>query len=86
VNRTNYCQTGNRSFRALPISSHDKLFLTLEAMVTGNCCVIKSIDTKAGLFSKVSRLARESSQPPIQWLQQGAISPRVKRLVRETDH
>jgi hypothetical protein len=37
------------------------------------------------LFSKSSRQALGSTQPPIQWVP-GALSPRVKRPGREADH
>jgi hypothetical protein len=37
------------------------------------------------LFSMSSRLALESTQPPIQWVL-GALSPGVKRQGREADH
>jgi hypothetical protein len=37
------------------------------------------------LFSKSSRLALGSTQPPIQWVPE-ALSPGVKRLGREADH
>jgi hypothetical protein len=37
------------------------------------------------LFSKSSRLALGSTQPPIQWVP-GALSPWVKRPGREADH
>jgi hypothetical protein len=37
------------------------------------------------LFSKSSRLALGSTQPPIQWVP-GALSARVKRPGREADH
>jgi hypothetical protein len=37
------------------------------------------------LFSSASRPALESTQPPIQWVP-GALSPRVKRAGRESDH
>jgi hypothetical protein len=37
------------------------------------------------LFSKLSRLALGSIQPPIQWVL-GALSPGVKRQGREADH
>jgi hypothetical protein len=37
------------------------------------------------LFPTASRPAVEPTQPPIQWLQ-GALSPRVKRPGRESDH
>jgi hypothetical protein len=36
-------------------------------------------------FSKSSRLALGSTQPPIQWVP-GALSPGVKRPGREADH
>jgi hypothetical protein len=37
------------------------------------------------LFSKSSRLALRSTQPPIQWVP-GALSTGVKQLGREVDH
>jgi hypothetical protein len=37
------------------------------------------------LFSTLSRRALGSTQPPIQWVP-GALSPRVKQLVREAHH
>jgi hypothetical protein len=40
---------------------------------------------KIFLFSSLSRQVLGSTQPPIQWVL-GALSPRVKRPGRETDH
>jgi hypothetical protein len=37
------------------------------------------------LFSKSSRPALRSTQPPIQWVP-GALSPGIERLGREADH
>jgi hypothetical protein len=47
--------------------------------------VFESDRVKSFLFSTSSKLALGSIQPTIQWVT-GALSPGVKRQVREADH
>jgi hypothetical protein len=58
-----------------------QIYLTL------SCCYFESSPggVKNFNFSKSSRPALSSTQPPIQWVP-GALSPGVKRPGREVDH